>query len=105
MTRTRRWPEALWTQVLWVTAASCAWAELITERVLEIPASPLRAELILLSFLCLAGAASWAGRRLRRSRLRFLPLLLVLGIGAREGYRRALRGRYEASAPLKSVGP
>jgi predicted MPP superfamily phosphohydrolase len=105
MIRTQRWPEALWGQVLWVTAASYAWSVLVTERVLEIRASPLRAVLILLSFVCVAVSASWAARRLQRSRLRFLPLLLLAGIGEREWHRRALRAQYEASAPLKSIGP
>jgi predicted MPP superfamily phosphohydrolase len=104
MIRMQRSLEALWSQLLWLTAASCAWAVLVTERVLEIRASPLRGALIALSFVCLMGLASWVARRLQRSRLRFLPLLVLAGIGAREWHRRALRGQYRASAPLKSVG-
>ena len=77
MTRIRRLLEALWPQLLWLSAACCAWALLVTERVLEIPGSPLRGALVALSFFCVAGSATWAARRLRRSRLRFLPVLLL----------------------------
>jgi len=104
MIRMRRWTQTFWTQLLWVTAAIWAWATLVTERFLEIRASPVRSLLLTLATLAVASSASWAARRLHRSPLRYLPWLLLAGLAARQWHRRMLRGQYEASAPVRSVG-
>jgi len=100
-----RLPKAFWTQLLWVSAACWAWAALVTERVLELHEGPLRTGLVALATLAIAGSASFAARRLSHSGLRYLPWLLVVVMAGRHWQRRALRGHYEASAPLRSVGP
>ncbi|HEY0465442.1 MAG TPA: metallophosphoesterase [Polyangiaceae bacterium] len=99
-----RLPEVLWTQLLWVLAASVAWALLVMERVLELHEGPPRTTLIVIGYVFIAGSASWAARRLRHSRARYLPLLLIAGILGREWQRHALREQYRASAPVKSIG-
>lgn len=105
MVRTRPLPKALWLQLLWVVASTSAWALLVMERVLEIHEGPLRTAAIALLALLIAGSASWAGQRLRRSRLRYLPLLLLATIAAREWRRHTLRQQYAGSTPVRTVGP
>ena len=97
--------QALALQLLWVLTASGAWAMLVMERVLELHEGRLRSALIGLGFLLLAGSGSWAARRLDRSPLRYLPLLLLTAITVRELQRHALRREYAASGAIKSVGP
>lgn len=98
-------PKAFWTQLLWVVAASWAWATLVTGRVLEIPESPWRALLLAVVSVAVVGSASWAARRLSRSQLRYLPWLLLAYLAAGQWYGRALRQRHEAGAPVRSIGP
>jgi len=105
MTERRRLPEALWTQLLWVLAACSAWALLVMERVLELHEGPPRTALIALGYVLVGGSANGAARRLRHSRARFLPLLLIAGIAAREWQRHALYEQYRASGPIKSIAP
>jgi len=88
-------PKALWTQLLWVTTVSWAWALLVIERLLEIHAAPLRTALIALGTVAIAASASWAAWRFSRSWLRYLPWLLLVGVAARQWQRHALRQEYE----------
>lgn len=105
MTLRRRAPEALWVGLLWVLAWACAWELLVMERILELREGPPRTALIALGFLLAVGSAPWATRTLGRSRLRYLPLVLLGGIATREGFRAVLRHGYAASAPVKRVAP
>jgi uncharacterized protein len=105
MTGGPRLSKSCGTQLLWVSAAGWAWATIVTERVLEFREGRPRLALIVLGFLAVAGSASWAARRLERSWLRFLPSLLLLAIAGRLWQRHELRARYEASPPVRSVGP
>jgi len=101
----RSLPRALWSQLLWVGAAGWAFAAFVTERVLELRASPLRTVLLTLASLTVVAGASWAASRLSRSPLRWVPWLLLLCVLGRIWHRRVLRQGYEASAPLRTVGP
>jgi predicted MPP superfamily phosphohydrolase len=101
----QRSPKPLWAHVSWVTAALCVWALAVMERALERRATPLRALLIVTSCFVACGAANWAAGRLRRTRWRYLPLLVLAGIGARELHRQVLRRQYRTGAPVRSIGP
>jgi predicted MPP superfamily phosphohydrolase len=105
MIRRPRLAKTFWTQLLWVSAATWAWAALVTERVLELHEGPLRTGFVVLASVAIAGSASVAAQRLRSSWLRYLPWFLLAGMAARHWQRHTLRGQYEASAPVKSVGP
>ena len=100
-----RTPEALWIGLLWVIAWACAWELLVMERILELHEGPPRTALIALGFMLAVGSAPWATRALGRSRLRYLPLLVLGVIAIREGFRGVLRHRYVASAPVKRIAP
>ena len=104
MIRRQPLPNALWTQLLWVTAACWAWALLVIERLLEIHAGPRRTALIALSTLAVAGSANWAARRLSHSWLRYLAWLLLAGIVGKQWQRHALRQEYERS-PIRHERP
>jgi predicted MPP superfamily phosphohydrolase len=100
-----RLPEALWMRPLWVIGWGCAWALIATERLLELYESPQRSALILFGFLLIVGSGGWAARRLGRTRLRYLPLLVLAVIVTREGFHHLLRRRYAAAQPVRSVEP
>lgn len=100
-----RLPNAFWTRLLWISVANWAWAVVVTQRVLEMHEGPPRMALILVGVATLSSFSNWAAARLSRSPFRHLPWLLVLGIAARHWHHHALRQKYEASAPVKSVGP
>lgn len=91
-------------QLLWLGATGWAWTAFVTERVIEIQASPLRTTLLVLASVGVVGSASWAAWRLQRSSFRYLPLLVLLGLAGRQWHRHALRLQYEGSPPVKSVG-
>ncbi|HEX2673705.1 MAG TPA: metallophosphoesterase [Polyangiaceae bacterium] len=101
----QRSPKALGFGLLWVLAWSVAWALLVMERVLELHEGLPRSALSLLGFVLIAGSASWAMRALPRSRLRYLPLVVLGVIALREGRRHVLRREYLASAPIRRGGP
>src|SRR6478735_2425935 len=105
MMRKRRSPEALRAPLLWVLAASSAWALVVTERILELHEGPMRTALIGLGFLLIFGSAGGLTRNLGRRRLRLLALLVLTTITMREGYHFALRRRYAASPPVREVRP
>src|SRR6478609_9958506 len=105
MNHRSRAPEALWIGLLWVIAWASAWELLVMERILELHEGAPRTALVLLGFLLVIGSAPWATRTLGRSRLRYLPLLVLGVIAVREGYRSVLRHRYVASAPVKRIAP
>jgi len=105
MTDRARSPEALWTELLWVLAAGSAWALLVMERVLELHEGAARTALIALGYVLVGGSADWAARRLRHSRARYLPFLLIAGIATREWQRHTLYQQYRASPPIKSIAP
>jgi predicted MPP superfamily phosphohydrolase len=105
MIRRPRSPEALWLGLLWVIAWGAVWALIVMERILELHEGPPRTALIVLGFCMVAGCACLAARKLGRSRLRYLPLLVLALVATREGFRQLLRRQYAASAPLRSVGP
>lgn len=100
-----RLAETLSLQLLWGLSASFVWARVVTERVLELHEGHQRTALIVLLFGLCVGFASWGARRLDRSRLRYLPLLLLAAMAMLELRRHALREQYAASAAVKSVGP
>src|SRR4051812_20623304 len=104
MSERARSPEALWTQLLWVLASCSAWGLLVMERLLELHEGPPRTALIALGCVLVGGSANWAARRLRHSRARYLPLLLIAAIAARQWQRHVLWEQYRASAPIKSIG-
>ncbi|HET7539961.1 MAG TPA: metallophosphoesterase [Polyangiaceae bacterium] len=92
-------------QLLWVVTAGGAWALLVIERILNLHEGPARTALIVVGLALVTGSASFAARRLRHSRLRFLPWLLLAAIATREWHRHVLREQYRASPALRSVGP
>jgi len=105
MLRTRRLPEALGMGLLWVLAWGSAWELLVMERILEFHEGLPRSALTFLGFLLIGGSGLWAMRTLRRSRFRYLPLLVLAVIAVREGRRHVLRRQYVASGPIRRVGP
>jgi len=105
MLHRQRLPEALGMGLLWLLAWSSAWELLVMERILELHEGAARSALTVLGFVLIAGSACFAMRTLRRSRFRYLPLLVLAVIALREGRRHVLRRQYAASAPIRRVGP
>jgi len=98
-------PAALFSRLLWVSAAIWLCATFVAERVLEFHDGLPRTALIVGLFSAVAGAANFGARRLSRSPVRYLAWLVWAGIAARHLQRSALRHEYTASAPLSRVGP
>jgi len=104
MTLGRRSAEARWTQPLWLIAGATLWALFVMERILELHEGPARTALVVVGFATVVGSAGFATRRFGRSRLRYLPFLILALIAMREGFRQLRRRQYTASAPVNRVG-
>jgi len=89
--------------ILWVLACGCSWARITTERILELHEGLPRTGLVLLGFTLILASARWVPQRLRRNRLRYLPLLLLGLLALIEGHRHLLRRGYAASGPTRQV--
>ena len=99
MTRSWRLLGAFLRQLLWLAALGTTWVVLATERLLELHEGALRTALLGLGTVSVVGVSFWAARRFRRSLLRFLPLVLLAAVAAREWQRLELRRHYRAEIP------